>query len=1281
MVTKNTSAEVEVHLLSIRTALKSRNAAVMVGAGFSRNAEGGDNLATWSDLSKALAAELEPDRDSNHFSPASASQLAEQYARVFSSNHLEQLIKRSIPDDQVTPGPLHKALVSLPWSEVFTTNYDTLLERATDQLFDVSYFTVCSREDIPQSKLLGRRRIVKLHGSFPSHRPFILTEEDYRTYPDKFAPFVNLVRQSLLENVFCLIGFSGDDPNFLRWLGWVRDMLNQHALPVYLFLAKEPTLGERKLYEARGVTAVLLPTPEGAAADDYRARYRALFAELKKPLADLPQDWGDWKQGRGSIDDTHPDKAYLDFLDRLIALQAYRATYPDWIVAPRPVRARFRHSSSWLESALLSKWLRELLVVQPPAVNVAIIELYCWVQHVQLGPLLDEVVSIGVAALESRPAFTTLNGDALRLLERLNIHNDATLERRQTSLVASLLSWARQSHRTTEYKAFKDKLSLVAQRTGEIHDRLNYEEALWCLQQADQASARAVLSGWQPKGSDAYMYVLKGVLTAEVTDAASALPILEHGIQILRRQHRARPGDPELMSKESWALFVARNIQNAKNPPWAPKKSDAEDDDNGSADFDDRLKALSAIGYSARDELNACAADLNAEALDPTHAVLRTAGFDVGSVSTNHVISDLSIEIQKKLQASFSWLDLTERVGLPLHTKNANFYSDQMLQAAWWARFADTRERSIGLLLRTMRASAIRPRDSKQPPHQTGWLSRREVAVFRADVATDLASELLKQVMSELTGAGQRQRSRDKLLFLLEAFSRLVIRVTDDELLRDFGQTLLKLYSSPPFQADSSFWSPASTALARVFEALPESSHPELLLKVFGVPLTSISLQDENRPEHELAAWLSIDEIAKHCVPAQGRPANGWVEVTEDLVRQLRSGLPKAQVALVWRRLDVLRNLRLLSAEARLSAEQCLWSSATEGVWPKIPGQPSGYTLVWCSNEKHAANNLLTELVKHKLRPFSSGYMQMQLAGGGRSYSIGGVDAAMRSLRSALARSNPSTATLSAFLDMVSEWMDNDLKDLARDQGDKHLADSCEQIVDYLDHMFARCIELLAKRRTSRAVEVVVDRVVELDAKLDTLEIERFEVKRALIKACRAPGTAPMHLARSVMKSMRSDGTATSLRAFRTTYRLLQDEGANLSEAAKAAFVAAVACAYSQHEACLPRAMNVLSHLSPVTWRRFLDNTSLTMLDALLEDLRGRLRYDLDTRQTSESAQEHLPHLRFGAFQLASALIETAQAESPAARKWLDDASNDPLPEIRYQRFRAVSRELSRVQR
>ena len=45
---------------------------------------------------------------------------------------------------------------------------------------------------------------------------------------------VNTVRQALVENLFCLIGFSGNDPNFLSWLGWLRDVMGNNQTPVYM---------------------------------------------------------------------------------------------------------------------------------------------------------------------------------------------------------------------------------------------------------------------------------------------------------------------------------------------------------------------------------------------------------------------------------------------------------------------------------------------------------------------------------------------------------------------------------------------------------------------------------------------------------------------------------------------------------------------------------------------------------------------------------------------------------------------------------------------------------------------------------------------------------------------------------------------------------------------------------------------------------------------------------------------------------------------------------------
>jgi len=45
---------------------------------------------------------------------------------------------------------------------------------------------------------------------------------------------VNTVQQAMMESVVLLLGFSGDDPNFLHWSGWVRDNLRDAAPKIYL---------------------------------------------------------------------------------------------------------------------------------------------------------------------------------------------------------------------------------------------------------------------------------------------------------------------------------------------------------------------------------------------------------------------------------------------------------------------------------------------------------------------------------------------------------------------------------------------------------------------------------------------------------------------------------------------------------------------------------------------------------------------------------------------------------------------------------------------------------------------------------------------------------------------------------------------------------------------------------------------------------------------------------------------------------------------------------------
>ena len=263
----------QIHVRQIAKALwqgrTHGRAAVMVGAGLSLNAvpggisTGATRFPTWSQLTRRFVADLYPDgaasaaereaAEARAGSISGSMRIAEEYEAAHGRAALDAVMMEAIPDREFEPGPLHRLLLSLPWADVFTTNYDTLLERAARSVPQRRYAVVTSAEEIPSAV---RPRIVKLHGTFPSNRPFIITEEDFRIYPRRAAALVNMAQQAFVEHTFCLIGFSGDDPNFLNWSGWARDTLGSGTRRIYLCGVLGLTPAQRKLLQDRHVMPV-----------------------------------------------------------------------------------------------------------------------------------------------------------------------------------------------------------------------------------------------------------------------------------------------------------------------------------------------------------------------------------------------------------------------------------------------------------------------------------------------------------------------------------------------------------------------------------------------------------------------------------------------------------------------------------------------------------------------------------------------------------------------------------------------------------------------------------------------------------------------------------------------------------------------------------------------------------------------------------------------------------------------------------------------------------------
>lgn len=352
----------ERYIDEIASGLIEHHAAVLVGAGFSRNADTANDSVTemmplWGKLTDMFCDRLGIAESERKYMSTLA--IAQQMAETFGRPCLDNTIKSAMNDEVYVPSDIHRALVSLHWTDIFTTNYDTLLERACVDVTDRKYHIVRNQDDLIYSA--GLPRIIKLHGSFPSNGPFIITEEDFREYPHDHAPFVNTVQQSMLENTFCLIGFSGDDPNFLKWIGWIHDNLGlDHSPIIYLITHKQVTqakindLVSKKirvinLYEIQKyVDSTLIPESVEYTREIYRRfleDLRTRSDEVYRTIQYWPgSDWDKFFDGScSSIEDIHA------------SLIKVHDSYPGWIVAPFDRHTSISRLISGIEQTYFNK--------------------------------------------------------------------------------------------------------------------------------------------------------------------------------------------------------------------------------------------------------------------------------------------------------------------------------------------------------------------------------------------------------------------------------------------------------------------------------------------------------------------------------------------------------------------------------------------------------------------------------------------------------------------------------------------------------------------------------------------------------------------------------------------------------------------------------------------------------------------------------------------------------------------------------------------------------------
>jgi hypothetical protein len=122
------------YLNEIANRLWSEHATIMVGAGFSKNAKPNNascsKFPDWAELGDLFFEKVHGKLPASNGRYMNVLKLADEVHAALGRPVLDQLLRNAIPDLDYEPATIHTKLLNLPWADVFTTNYDTLLERA-----------------------------------------------------------------------------------------------------------------------------------------------------------------------------------------------------------------------------------------------------------------------------------------------------------------------------------------------------------------------------------------------------------------------------------------------------------------------------------------------------------------------------------------------------------------------------------------------------------------------------------------------------------------------------------------------------------------------------------------------------------------------------------------------------------------------------------------------------------------------------------------------------------------------------------------------------------------------------------------------------------------------------------------------------------------------------------------------------------------------------------------------------------------------------------------------
>jgi tetratricopeptide (TPR) repeat protein len=296
--------------LPLRTAIESGNCVLFLGSGIGHHAlaPDGSSAPVATDLARELADHFRISVDATPDLRAVAGIVELRHGRP----ELHGFIQRRLAD--LTPDDTLRWLFTRRWSAIFTTNYDSVIERAYELLPSPPQTPLpCTiSSDLVRHDARFEVPIIHIHGAlFGQENPqIVITEDDYSKFSEKRRMLFDFMRVEFATCPVLYVGYSNSDQD---WRALINDLSAEFyptPLPQSFRIARNTDPLEAELLDSKNIhtldasldqlvealAPILAPSTEDshrylAAAYNVPSDLKAAFDANPAPTARLLSSW------------------------------------------------------------------------------------------------------------------------------------------------------------------------------------------------------------------------------------------------------------------------------------------------------------------------------------------------------------------------------------------------------------------------------------------------------------------------------------------------------------------------------------------------------------------------------------------------------------------------------------------------------------------------------------------------------------------------------------------------------------------------------------------------------------------------------------------------------------------------------------------------------------------------------------------------------------------------------------------------------------------------------